>query len=239
MKPTLILILTVVLACGSLPVAAQAPSGNEVAKETLEANNWALQFGISDNFTLQTFQGAVLSIKRQTSLRSAWRAGVGLNVGASDRDGGSSVTSNDSLIFESGDALDGNSFSLQLILQYLRYAHVASRVAFFLGGGPHGGFGWSDQEATSGSGMVQSTNTATITSWTVGLNGVLGIEWFASSAISLHAEYGAVVQRSWSDRETVIRTTTGTTTQVRTDNDESSVWEFDSKGLLFGLSVYF
>ena len=46
---------------------------------SLKAGVWALQFGISSNFTLSSFQGTTISAKYQTSTTNAWRAGITLN----------------------------------------------------------------------------------------------------------------------------------------------------------------
>ena len=61
-------------------VVVTAP-GSGTAQETqspLVGGAWALQFRVSENFTLSTFEGSVVSLKRHYSPSTALRLGVSL-----------------------------------------------------------------------------------------------------------------------------------------------------------------
>ena len=80
-----------------------------VETSSLKPGAWALEFGISSNFTLVSFQGASISAKYHTSATNAWQAGITINgntqngsslqlpvLGDTTTSGNSSVNSNNS-----------------------------------------------------------------------------------------------------------------------------------------------
>jgi hypothetical protein len=68
-------------------------------------------------------------------------------------------------------------------------------------------------------------------SWFAGLSGLLGVEWFPSSTIGIHAEYSVSARytKGTSDRENPLGAQTS----------ESKSWSMNGRSVLFGLSVYF
>jgi hypothetical protein len=58
--------------CFSLPYVARADDS--------ERDSWAVQFRVTDNFTLSSFGGSVLSLNKHISDSNAFRASVGLSI---------------------------------------------------------------------------------------------------------------------------------------------------------------
>jgi hypothetical protein len=185
---------------------------------------WALLFQIDDNFTIDPFQGAVISVKRHYSDRSALRLGLGL---AFDMDEISSTISEMDTVKATSKS-DGSSQFFRVDLQYVRYANPTAPVKLLFGGGPLVSFSNSDDERTTGTG----SDTVESTAWVAGITGLVGVEWFAASRISLHAEYGMELTYRHSTAKST-NSAQRTSEQTRKDGD------FRSRGVLFGLSAYF
>jgi hypothetical protein len=54
---------------------------NQEANHSLERSTWSLQFQISNNFTLSSFQGSVISAKYHFSKQRAFRFGSAISGG--------------------------------------------------------------------------------------------------------------------------------------------------------------
>ena len=219
--------------------AAEASDSSEEGSEPLSPGSWSAQFQIDNNFTLTSFQGAVLSMKRHRSAGSAFRLGVTLRLEAAGRDGTSTETRNDTLTSEVVDGSDSDTQSFQIDIQYLIYPSPNSPAKLFLGFGPFGQFATGNSERVNFlSSGVSSRVRSEFTNWAIGLSGLLGVEWFAANRISFHAEYGASVRyyESKSTRVAVFRTGD---LFVQDNTNESKAVEFEAKRLLFGMSVYF
>jgi hypothetical protein len=78
---------------------------------------YALQFQISENFTLSDFQGAILSGKYHLGKRSAIRLGLSINFDDSDSD--REITLSDSLNYHENAETNSIGFTIILILNYL------------------------------------------------------------------------------------------------------------------------
>jgi hypothetical protein len=200
------------------------------AKNSLRAGVWALQFRINNNFTLGGFQGGVISLKHHRSARSAFRLGLSLGFAADD-DQSYLTTRNDTVIVDGKQDRRNNRQNVRLDLQYVRYPNPGSRVNLFVGVGPLLSYYRNYYEQESNTAVAYQERT----SWGVGASGQLGVEWFATKSISLHAEYGVFIQYVWSSEE---GQTVDTTTRRVTSGDGRSV-NFGASSLLFGLSAYF
>jgi opacity protein-like surface antigen len=205
-------------------VVVTAP-GSGTAQETqspLVGGAWALQFRVSENFTLSTFEGSVVSLKRHYSPSTALRLGVSLALRSSDETSGFSnpdtVNSRD---------LSDDTYQLGFALHYLHYTNPGSRVTPFLGAGPAVSFNHSKRSTTVSD--VEATQSYKY--WSAGLSGVLGVEWFPSSSVGIHAEYGlsAKYTKQTNDAEYMGQ---------KEDRDGHS-WSLTGSSVLFGLSVYF
>src|SRR4030042_1580885 len=100
----------------------------------LKKGSWSLQFQISQNFTLGTFQGSNLSAKRHLSSSSAIRFGVGLSGYTTDREQGINQDNYNRLSNET--QLDNRLIEVDLNCYYLYYPHPQRRINMYFGGGP-------------------------------------------------------------------------------------------------------
>jgi len=79
----------------------------------------------------------------------------------------------------------------------------------------------------------------TKTGWSLGLTGLVGVEWFVSKSISLHAEYRISLGYSQEKREYNRTTISQTGKSYITGNETIKFRQLSSDGVRFGLSVYF
>ena len=195
----------------SIPTYAQS-SGDDAIDDS-----WALQFQVTENFTLGSFQGPLLSAKRQYDPRRAFRFGIGLRARINQQS-----RENDPSEIES----DGSRQSLLVQAQWVRYPVAEGPVRAYWGIGPVVDFFRRvENESTTEVGdsrlMIEG-----------GAIGLLGAEWFVRPQISLIAEYRAGLTYTWRQQ----KQTAGGTETNRLRTSELSL---GSRGVLFGVSVYF
>jgi hypothetical protein len=197
-------------------------ASQETRTNPLEGGSLALQFRISENFTLSDFSGSAISLKRHHSARSALRLGMSL---------GFSSSAIESLHPSFGDTIpsegDGHSYGFRIDLQYLRYSNPSGRVSPFWGVGPLVGHNSFDFKSSSRAEERRVDEHR----WTLGLIGSLGIEWFPIQSIGIHAEYGL------SFTYFTAKTREGDPDRLGVTKTHS--WDLQGDGVLFGLSVYF
>jgi hypothetical protein len=158
----------------SLPLLAQTDSSTN--HYSLAEGSWAVQFSVSDNFSLQSFRGSLLSAKYHLSPRTAIRVGLSADLRASEE-------SNQSGYRSSYDNQD-----IRLVSHYLFYSNLDKAVVLFWGGGPEIGFyRYHTERVSQYSGETLSSSSQ---SFNAGISACAGAEWFASTWLSLHAEYG-------------------------------------------------
>jgi len=193
---------------------------------SLQDGAWALQFGIGGNFTLNTFNGATISVKKHFSDRSAVRAGVTLTAQSSDSH--TEVAFEDtvnSIVAQS----DRDTYGVSLGLEWVRYLRPEARWSFFAGLGPSISFSHSTNTDESSDRSFVRTDRSNL--WGFGVNGLFGGEWFATKVIGIHAEYrmGAGYNKVSDD----------------TDNSDFHVhregksWSLSPGFVRMGLSAYF
>lgn len=184
---------------------------------------YALQFQIAPHFRLSSFQGSVLSAKKHLTEDRALRFGLSL---------GANVTNTEYERSDS-DIDDEQSQSqqrLSLAVQYMVHPTPDQPVQMYYGAGPELGF--ARYENTNEDEDFELTRIST--SWSIGLSGMVGAEWFVRSDISLMAEYGAAL----SYRRATDRQETNLSDEDPREVTQSS-FGFGGQGVHFGVSVYF
>ncbi|HDQ46284.1 MAG TPA: hypothetical protein ENN17_12440 [bacterium] len=215
----------------SLPVAAQTSNDMPFTKDSR-----AVQFQIGGDFTLGSFQGAAFSYKHHRQPSAAYRAGIYIYLNDTNTEmnqwtPGIRKTTDDQVFLNA-----------ELNVQAVWYAENTRGVLFYYGTGPFLGFGRYREKNKVIAPLIacpQSESTADRerTSWSLGLTGLAGVEWFVSKSISLHAEYGISLGYSSMKEETE---TANPGTGSRSNSDVTSTsWQLRSQGVRFGLSVYF
>jgi hypothetical protein len=103
---------------------AQYAVRDEEDEPRLEAGVWTLQFWVTQNFTLGSFQRSALSAKRHFSPRSALRAGLSLT--ADFREARPREALGDSSEEDAGNerTAEHDQQRVSLSAQYVRYAFV-------------------------------------------------------------------------------------------------------------------
>lgn len=200
----------------------------------------ALQFQINGNFTLSSFQGAAISYKHHLRSSSALRIGVSAYGTDTNEESANDYYSGGSPNTSTEQLRDRTSISLQLNVQAIWYSPTSSEIFFFYGIGPLFGYGgsWQTNKSIYSSPFTESnTVSSKTTSWSVGLSGLAGVEWFPAETISIHAEYGARASFSWTSFENKYQPSgTGSWSE---SGGTTTTLNMQGTGVLVGLSVYF
>ncbi len=221
---TLIVLLVGVCLVGSDAIAQT---------EYLKGGTKALQFQIQNDFLLRSFDGSTISLKKQKSRDRAYRLGLTLDASIADNNQSSSNSTGGTATNDE----DANNQNVRVSLQKVFYAHAADRTFAYFGVGPTGGLARSKSDRTS-------TNTAGATmdysnlsrTWSVGLIGSFGVEWFAHRNISLLAEYNTSAMISWLKQRSETSAPGGAASVQET---KSTTYRLNDDGVRFGLAVYF
>lgn len=242
----------------------------EAGKNSLIAGSKAFLFEVDGllNIDFSGFNGATLSYKFHSSSRKAYRIGLSLSGSVSDGDvfASSHRTSINFAIPDtniSSISTSGPNQSENLVLDInvvrLFYSSVNQKVSGFIGLGPAVGVRWLST-STSNLAVTPSTSSTIVSEriqtsdrkdkgWNIGVNGLVGVEWFVRTNISFMSEFGSTLAYDWSRSErTDIRideiydTVSGPITRIETTTFSHS----KNRGLLLrnsvvrlGLSVYF
>lgn len=193
---------------------AHAQSDNEPDIE----DRWALQFQATGNLSLSDFQGGLISAKNQYSARRAFRLGINFNASVrriiTERDAGSDTER------------DQNSQTIGVNAQWIRYPVHEGNFRAYWGLGPQVNLNRRAITRDAGDGILDSDGSDLL-----GLNGgaigVLGVEWFVRSRLSLSAEYRAGVSYQYA------RSDQGSTTNIQHQVS------LGSRDVLVGVSLYF
>ncbi|MEX2456315.1 MAG: hypothetical protein WD381_03335 [Balneolaceae bacterium] len=211
MKTTVQFILpfTLLLFISSSMVFAQDSEPNHSLTEDAKA----LQFSITENFTLSSFEGNVFSYTWHSSDDRANRLSLGMqNWFLNETD-------------PNADAELSRNVDIDLNLSYSRihYTDIENDIKFYLGYGP--GVHFTHHYRTSTSQDFYNTGVG------VSFHGLTGVQWFFHPSISMHAEYGASLQTQFirEKREN----------QQGDVNRNNNSFSLSGDGVRFGLSVYF
>jgi hypothetical protein len=219
---------------------ARAQESDEVAHR---AGSWALQFSIGEDFQLDSFDGAAVSIQHHTSDRAAWRLGLGFG-GRLGVERNIDVHTVVDTLFESRQEGHEEPSDQQFTVDVLRvlYPQVKGRVRPFWGLGPtiqyqHATHDQTDIQTPSGSGARHFE----LTTWRAGLELKLGVEVLVARRIGILGEYGSTFLYYHSQsEESLDRTPTGGgPTRHDRATMTSNAFAFGDQGARLGVSAYF
>ena len=213
----------------------------------IDGHPWTMDFGIASNLTLNTFQGATISIGRFTSDYQKYRLGLSTSMRLNSGDQNGNSFAADTLSgFNKGNN-DDNSYSVSVTFQYLTYATPSNHTSIFFGFGPTIGISWSKQSNNSSSTSVSNSEdiynrSSSSNGYSAGILGSCGVEWFFSEHISIHAEYGLAFQysKSTNDSDVYQKYTYQSTIYDNRKSHlsgSSSGWYLSGQDVLFGLSI--
>jgi hypothetical protein len=213
---------------------------------SLKEGTWALQFGISSNFTLTSFQGSTFSVKYQLSDKNAIRSGVSISGNTSTGNSTTSGMVDDTSIGVIPGTNSSKTQNISLISQYLWYMNPSGPVHLYIGFGPSVSYSYS-QSSPENIGLgsnryyLRSVNSSTSTQWAIGLMGSMGVEWFLNQWLSIRAEYGESIQYQWRSITSMTDYSSNDPNYVPTHYESSTTyksWTLISNSVSFGMSVY-
>lgn len=189
---------------------------------------FALQFQINSYFKLSDFQGSTLSGKYHFSTRDAVR--LGLSLSFSDSDGEFSTNEIDT-INAITNTIDNSSFGITVNTQYIRYIKGTDDISFFAGGGPFISYSTSTSNGELRQKDPVEKYKRTDDSYSLGVDLLLGVEWWFHKYMSLSAEYG--MKFMYRSRESMVEQ--GVLRRETTDN----YFRITANSINFGITVYF
>ena len=214
-------------------------------RNSLKAGTWALQFGISSNFTLTSFQGSTFSIKYQLSDKAAIRGGISITGSTNNGNGTASGTNADTSIGSLPTNISSSAQGISFILQYLWYMDPSGPIHFFIGLGPVVSYSYSQNNSENDyfetSYLYDYRYSSSSTQWGAGATGSVGVEWFPSHWFSLRAEYGESLQYRWSSSSSMNDYSYTNSVSVPSHYENSSTskgWSLSSSSVSFGLNIY-
>ena len=148
---------------------------------------FALQFQITNNFSLSDFQGSVLSGKYHFSTRDAIRLGLEIILGDSESE--TVVNHLDTNTVEQS-VEDINSFGFTINSQYIHYIRGVDDISLFGGIGPYYRYYKSTRNRELVVDEIKKLTQSEIKNYSVGLDLIVGVEWWFHKYMSLSAEYG-------------------------------------------------
>lgn len=199
------------------------------------AGKYALQFQVSQNFTLSNFLGSVISGKYHFTNESSIRVGLGFSTNMDNRSSKDQYNlspSIDDRVYET------KSQSLNLVVQYMVAPVLTDNIRFYCGIGPKWEVGYSkissgQSDFTNGIHYYNRINR-TSNDYSIGLLCSAGVEWFFTKKMSLCAEYGLSYAYSYSKINDDRFTSYYNTSDLKVYN-----YTFSADNVRFGLSVYF
>lgn len=207
-----------------------------------------MQFSVQPNFTLGSYSGSTLSLKRHLASGNAIRLGVSLGFGR----GSDEFIDVNADTFSTRTTLslsDGNVWSIGVGATYLWYSSRAAPLHAYWGVGPTVSWSRGHDDRTQSFTFQQpsqppvtGTFVEDVTSrgWQVGVAGALGVEWLVARRVGLFAEYGSSLGRTASSftRNTTLTSTGSPSVTGRSERDFHR-WEFSGSGGRLGASAYY
>ena len=214
---------------------------------SLHKKRWALQFQVGNNFTLNSFQGSIISLKKTLSEKSALRIGVSFGTGVSANNQTMTRVPPDSN--QDKRNYDNTIFDFNILSQYIKYLPLEDHVAGYYGIGPIVGYSFNKNktkyEYLSAYNSYTSSGTITTTTktWNIGANAVFGVEWFVRKNMSMSAEYAASLiysKSKWVQKDEYSYSDNYSmgSNGYKTQGDSHGI-NLRANRVLFGLSVYF
>jgi hypothetical protein len=203
---------------------------------------------VQPNFTLGSYLGSTLSLKRHLASGNALRFGLSLGFGRGGddfADASADTFSTRSQLSES----DINSVSIGVGAYYLWYSGRAAPLHAYWGLGP--AVSWSrghddrtQSQTYTPTGQPPAVYTAidesTTRSWQVGVAGALGVEWLVARRVGVFAEYGSSL--GYTDTKFTRRQTTTSTVvppSTAQNRRDGNSWGLSGSGGRLGISAYY
>jgi hypothetical protein len=222
-------VVTLMLVACSLIVAQTEPVS------PLTDSSRAVMCQIGSDFTLQSFQGLGLQYKYHYSALTALRFGISLSMSGNKTENNDNYIYSDTTTSSTTEGIVYHAYNTRVQALIIKYLEPKTDIHLFFGAGPTVAYAWSNQS----DGRSNSTSTIEYHSETfsAGLVGVAGTEWFATRTISLFAEYDASLYYSHTSQ----RNSSYNSSPVYNSSYEAvrNSWNLSNDGIRMGLSLYF
>lgn len=209
---------------------------NEI-KNSLRDGSSSLQFQITNNFNLGSFQGLMFSGKRHISDNSAIRLGIGMNFLQAENDYTLRNIPIDTTISLSNRSDDVMNIDISVL--YVSYINLKSKVNFYLGAGPFVSIFKTESAAETRYENFGTTSNRDWkrSEWSIGGLAVIGTEWFVDEKISLLAEYGVHFYKKFGYEESMDKHSESTNNLKWTN--EMTSFNINPSTVKLGVSLYF
>jgi hypothetical protein len=189
---------------------------------------FALQFQINENFSLSDFQGTVISGKYHFSKRDAIR--LGLEIILSDSEYETIVNNLDTNIVDQS-VTDTNNFGFTINSQYIHYIRGTDNISLFGGIGPYFRYYKSTRNRELVVDEIENIIESENENYGIGLDLLVGVEWWFHKYMSLSAEYGLKFSYLSSKSSFEDDSVKG--------ESESKAYNISGNHINFGITVYF
>ena len=194
---------------------------------------YALQFLISSNFSLRSFQGSLISFKRNFSDKTALRVGIDLLGYSGNIEQKTYLSPNDSTLRDR--KIDQHEIDFGFTSQFIFYP-TKDNIEVFFGGGPIINYAHTKNNDDYRTPYGLSDRTEEV--WSFGLSFPIGVEWHFRNNMSLSAEYGLLIFYRLQNEEVVIDSNNPDFNH-QIDKEDRNAFFVSPSSVLFGLSVYF
>jgi hypothetical protein len=147
---------------------------------------FALQFQISDNFNLTNFQGTIFSGKYHFSKRDAIRLGISTDYTDEKNESDRNIDT----LYTAHSQQDYSRFGVTVFSQYIRYLKVTREISFYGGTGLFLNYGKQTETRSDFLDTLVTRREVNVTNYGIGLDLLIGVEWWFIKSMSLSAEYG-------------------------------------------------
>jgi len=189
------------------------------------ANQWALLFGVNDNFSIGRLSGSTAAIMVHVTPRLALRFDVSLS--AQKISDENSITDWSAALTKDFD-IQTSQIRTEFYLHALRYRLSESPFKLYFGAGPY--WGVYNNRIQRKTDNISETNS----DLRLGISGLLGVEWFAHEYVGIFGEYQSVA--AYIHQKTVRDDTQNT--NVDSEYRKQGVQLFASR-VKVGLAIYF
>jgi hypothetical protein len=189
---------------------------------------FALQFQITDNFTLSSFQGTVISGKYHFSKRDAIRLGLEIILGDSESE---TIVNNLDTNTVDQSVEDTNNFGFTINSQYIHYIRGTDDISLFGGIGPYFRYYKSTRNRELIVDEIKTLSESENENYSIGLDLLVGVEWWFHKYMSLSAEYGLKFFYLFSK--------SNFKDDFREAESEQKSYNISGNHINFGITVYF
>lgn len=239
MYRTLVLSFCLVIVLGM--TAFSQETNQQPTEDEVTAYPWSLQFRVTNDYLMTSFEGKSLSIKKQVSPTSAWRLGISPNFrfGSESLDSYNSIDTSGIIIHEDANSQDTDQdvIGIEIDFVYVKTISQSKPIYPYVGIGPMISYSYQKNKRT----LTDSDdyNVNKYEEFRAGGTALCGVEWRFKKQFALFAEYA--IDLYYRNRVTETESISVNGTQLRNTGytrDDTS-FNLGNSTVTTGLSLYF